>query len=91
MDKRLIILNFAKQNGGNVTKKQALQLIGGYYYCNAAKYVGEILSKLVNNKTLIRIKPGVFKINDFHMVNMDGILRQFQPKQTESKNQIKLL
>lgn len=60
-DKQREILDFAYEHG-EITKKEAIVLIGGSYYCNSDKHVGDILSRLVKAGNLIRIKPGLFKI-----------------------------
>ena len=49
-------------NGGEVTKAQVVDAIGGNYYCNGDKHVGDRLSRMVNAGMLIRVKPGLFKI-----------------------------
>jgi hypothetical protein len=54
------IIDFAKKNNDTITKKQALELI--FYYCNASKHVGDILSRMVKNNLLIRVKNETFKI-----------------------------
>jgi len=45
---------------GYITKKDAVKMFKNDYFINAEKYVGEILSRMVKNGTLIRQKPGVF-------------------------------
>lgn len=67
------ILNYTKANGGSITKKEAIDLIGDRYYFNADKYVGEVLSRMVKAQFLIRIKPGVFKIGQVHLPNENQI------------------
>lgn len=54
------ILQLAQRQGGNLTKQDAVNLIGGKYYCNAEKHVGDVLSRMVNEGMLQRIKPGQF-------------------------------
>lgn len=44
-----------------VTKKEVVDLFGHCYYHNGEKHIGDMLSRMVNNGLLIRIKPGVFK------------------------------
>ena len=60
-EKRQKIIEFA-YNNKQITKRQAVELVGRDYYCNAGKYVGEILSRLVNSGSLIRVKNGVFEL-----------------------------
>lgn len=57
------IFDFATKNENQITKKQAVALIGGHYYYNAPKHVGDILSRMVKSQLLKRIKNGIFEIN----------------------------
>lgn len=59
--KQSAILEFARANGGQITRKQAVALVGTNYH-NADKYTGETLARMVENKTIIRVKPGVYRI-----------------------------
>lgn len=43
-----------------MTKNDAMGLIDDYY-CNGAKHVGDILSRMVKRGFIERIKPGLFK------------------------------
>lgn len=45
------------------TKQEILDNTGITYYYNTEKHLGEILSRLVNNGTLNRVKKGVYEIN----------------------------
>ena len=56
------IMTILQANGGEVTKAQVVESIGGNYYCNGDKHVGDRLSRMVNAGMLIRVKPGVFKL-----------------------------
>ena len=56
------IMTILQANGGEVTKAQVVDAIGGNYYCNGDKHVGDRLSRMVNAGMLIRVKPGLFKI-----------------------------
>ncbi len=56
------IVTILQSNGGEVTKAQVVEAIGGNYYCHGDKHVGDRLSRMVNAGMLIRVKPGVFKI-----------------------------
>jgi len=56
------IISEAKRNGGKVTTEQVTALIGGNYFRNERKYVGEALSRMVNAGLLNREKPGVFTL-----------------------------
>jgi hypothetical protein len=61
-DKQRKLIEFARSNGNKLTKQDAVNLIGGTYYCNGAKHTGDVLSRLVKSGFLIRIKPGVFEL-----------------------------
>lgn len=56
------IMAILQANGGEVTKAQVVEAIGGDYYCNGSFHVGNSLSRMVNSGILIRVNPGVFKI-----------------------------
>jgi hypothetical protein len=60
-DKQKKVLAFCQANGGKITKQQAMSIIDTSYR-NGEKYVGEVLSRMVNAGLLIREKPGHFKI-----------------------------
>jgi len=70
-DKQKIIIDFAKKNNDIVTKKNVLGLI--FYYSNEQKHVGDILSRMVKNGLLIRVKNGVFKIG-IQSKNSDAVI-----------------
>lgn len=55
------IYNFIRDNG-TATKADIVALEGGQYYCNAEKYIGDRLSRMVKAGMIKRIKPGVFRI-----------------------------
>ncbi len=44
------------------TKSEAVDLLGSGYYCNASKYVGEILSRMVKRRLIRRVKRGVYRV-----------------------------
>lgn len=56
------IIAILQEHGGEVTKKQVVEAIGGNYYCNGDKHVGDRLSRMVKSNLLVRVKPGVFRI-----------------------------
>ena len=58
------IMKAAQERGGTITKKEILEMYGGHYFCNGAKHVGDILSRMVKSGLLIRERPGVFKIGN---------------------------
>ena len=59
--KQKIVIDYARQNGGEITKKQAMKLINTSY-CNGQKYVGEVLSRMVKAGLLVRVSPGFFRL-----------------------------
>lgn len=65
MTKFETIMQFAVENGGTFTSKDANRLIGHTYYCNGSKHVSEMLSRHVKNGTIKRLHKGVFALNSF--------------------------
>ena len=59
--KQKAILDYVRTNG-SITSKIANEMLAGYYYHNGEKYVGEILSRMVKNGSLVRIKNGLFEL-----------------------------
>jgi len=55
------IYNFIRDNG-TATTTDIVALEGGKYYCNAEKYIGDRLSRMVKAGMIERVKPGVFSI-----------------------------
>ena len=62
-EQQMRIINKANAQDGNITKREAVDLIGHCYYSNPDKNTGDVLSRMVKNKILIRLKPGIFKVN----------------------------
>ena len=79
-DNQKAIINKAKENDGQITKKEAVELIGGNYYCNAGKHVGDVLTRMVKSGLLERIKIGVYKTSS----------KGKKEKESEDANQVKL-
>ncbi len=52
----------ALQERGMLTLAEAVELVGKDIYCNASNHVGNILSRMVARKLIVREKPGVFKL-----------------------------
>jgi len=73
-DKQKMLLDFAFKNNNKITKKQAVELIGSFYYCNEQKHVGDVLSRMVNSNLLKRIKNGEFEINSNKTQTVKGVL-----------------
>lgn len=56
------IIDFAKENQGSITKKQAVKLLDKFYYSNGAFHIGNSLSAMVKLGILERVKRGEFKL-----------------------------
>lgn len=50
--------------GIEITKQTTVQNCGMIYYHNAEKYIGEILSRMVTDGIIDRVRPGVFVLPD---------------------------
>ena len=62
-DKQKEILQFIQDSEDKqITKKQAVKLIGNCYYANKSKHTGDVLSRMVKRGLLKRIKPGLFEV-----------------------------
>lgn len=60
-EKQKKVIHFCQNNGGKITKKDAMKLINTHY-CNGSKHVGDSLSRMVNAGLLARTKPGHFEL-----------------------------
>lgn len=60
-DKQKKVIEFCLSNNNTISKKQAMGLINTHY-CNGEKHVGEVLSRMVKQGLLVRIKPGHFQL-----------------------------
>lgn len=62
-EKQKTILEFIhRSEDKQITKKQAVDLIGRCYYANEKKHTGDVLSRMVKRGLLKRIKNGLFEI-----------------------------
>lgn len=77
-DKQKSIIGFALKNGDKITKKEAVQLIGSCYYCNASKHVGDVLSRMVKAGLLERVKAGTFIIGKNRRQTAQGVVNPNQ-------------
>ena len=62
IESRIILIQYAKNNGGKITKKEAIEVIGHLYERIAKNRIGIVLSKMVKNKDLKRIRNGNFEV-----------------------------
>lgn len=60
-EKQEKIIKFIRDNK-SITKKQAVEMLDDYYFHNAEKYVGEILSNMVKQRYIKRVKNGLFEL-----------------------------
>jgi len=79
-EKQKMILEFASKNNNQITKIQAVQLIGNCYFVNGSKHTGEVLSRMVKSQLLKRLKNGLYEIQKHQTV-----------KQIVNPNQLELL
>jgi hypothetical protein len=70
MDKQTEILRYM-EGKEEVTLSEIYANISWSYYHNASKHLGCVLSSMVKNKKVQRIKPGVFKIRTKEPVLID--------------------
>lgn len=63
-EKQKIIVEYIRNGRGEITKKEAVQLIGNQYH-NREKYVGETLSRMVKKGILCRVKLGTYKLKTY--------------------------
>lgn len=56
------VLKLAQDMGGTVVSSTIVEALGGAYFRNPEKYVGDIVSRMVKSGLLIRVKPGVFRL-----------------------------
>lgn len=82
------IIHFARSNDNKITKQQACELIP--FYHNTAKHVGDILSRMVKNKMLIRVKNGSFELNLGQRVNIVQTTISDNPDLNQPRPQLKL-
>lgn len=82
------IIQFARSNDNKITKQQACELIP--FYHNTAKHVGDILSRMVKNKMLIRVKNESFELNLGQRDNIIQTTISDNPELNQPRPQLKL-
>jgi hypothetical protein len=55
-----------------ITKKEVCSYLARRYYHNGEKYIGEVLSRMVQRGILKRVKPGVFKKGRLNYLGKKG-------------------
>lgn len=60
--KQQILLTYAREHDGKITKSEANDLLRRYYYHNHDHYVSEILSRMIKSGLLIRESKGHYNI-----------------------------
>jgi len=75
-EKQKMILDFASRNNNQISKVQAVQVIGNCYFINGSKHTGEVLSRMVKSQLLKRVKNGFYEIKKHQTVK--GIINQNQ-------------
>jgi len=65
--KQSLILKYLRSKENQIaTLNEILQNAGvNTYYCNGEKHIGAVLSNMVKNRQLTRVKKGTFKIFDY--------------------------
>lgn len=58
--KQKAIIQFIALRGGEAKKSEIVEAYKHWYYHNSAKYIGEILSRLVKSKKIRRLRKGVY-------------------------------
>ena len=76
-EKQKIVINWCIQHDGKITKREAMQLINDHY-CNGAKHVGEVLSRMVKAGLLNRITPGNFSVGNGYRIKQLTIIENQQ-------------
>lgn len=62
--KRMILIEFARNNNGCISKKESLMLLSKYYANNADKLISAILSRMVHSGHLRRISWGKYELGE---------------------------
>lgn len=78
--KRKAIIEYCLANGKEITKSQAVSVIGGTYYYNGDKHTGDVLGRMVKAGLLERVKKGRYKLCEGKTAVHDGITPDNQPR-----------
>lgn len=81
IDKQKEILKFVHENGVT-TKAEIIEAMPWDYYYNDSKHFGDIISRMVKNGSLKRIKRGVYEYNTNNFVKTGNKIEPVDPKQT---------
>jgi len=61
-ESKVILLQYAINNGNKISKREAIDLIGHLYENIAKNRIGKVLSYMVNTGSLQRIRNGYFEV-----------------------------
>lgn len=61
-ESRILLLEFANKNNNQISKKEAIEVIGHLYDKIAKNRIGIVLSKMVEKGDLNRIRNGYFEV-----------------------------
>lgn len=61
-DKQKKIIDLANMQGGTFTKQDAVLKFKDDYFHNPERYVGMVITRMVNSGMLVRLKPGVYSV-----------------------------
>lgn len=57
-----ILIMAAQKPDRVISKKEITETLGGSYYYNASKHLGDIIGRLIKSGHLSRVKPGLYKL-----------------------------
>ena len=61
-DKKQLIIDFATPKNGFITITEVINLLSRYYYTNAQKYIHEILSAMIKEGKIERVRTGYYRV-----------------------------
>ena len=81
-EKQRIIFNFVRDQKGPVKKSDLTKKFGRrWYFANASKNLGDVLTRMVNQNWLVRVKPGYYEA---------GTGKKHCPVQEVNENQLSI-